>query len=492
MTSRHDRGTVLAALVLGVALALTGCAGGRDPPSRESAADPVLAKVLHEAEAAMASGRLAEAGRVLDTGLARAPDSPALWVAIARLRFRGGEHLAALEAADRALALGPDHSPALLLRALMVRDAHGALAARPWFDAALKADPKDPDIRAEQAANLGDSGEAGAMLASVRALAAIAPGDPRVPYFQAVLAARGGNHALARSLLARSAMAERGVAAALLLDAVTNLAEGHAESAVVTLESLAARQPGNARVQTLLARALFDAGRHEAVIARFARAAERRDASPYLVMLVARAYEQIGLREEAAPLLARAYGAQQPGPSRLTPAGGLPEPTNAARVGDGRAAKADIARLRRRFPTSADVAVLAGDVALGADDPRGALGLYAEAARVRRSWPLTRKLIHAYRRIGDTAAADALLARHVAGEPDNAEALLTLAERQAASGRWERAVLLLDHAAALGAGHDPALLGLRLRAARALGKADEAHRYAALLAAVRPRRLDKP
>jgi Tfp pilus assembly protein PilF len=497
MTFRHDLGTALAALVLGLSLALTGCAREPDPPDREAPVDPALAAVLREADVAMAAGRLAEAGRVLDTGLARAPDSPALWVAITRLRLKGGEHLSALEAAERALALGPDHPPALLLRAVMVRDAHGARAALPWFRSALAAAPHDPDIRAEYAATLGDGGEPRAMLASVRALAKIAPADPRVPFFQAVLAARAGDHALARSLLARSRLAQgAGPAAALQLDAVTNLAQGQAGSAVGTLEVLAARQPGNARVRTLLARALFDAGRAEEVIARFAAGAERPDASRYLVMVVARAYERIGLRARAAPLLARAYAPAAPSVALLAPAPGLPEPTNALRRAAGRdgalrAATQDIARLRRRFPTSADVAVLTGDAELAAGNARAALAAYAEAARVRRGWALTRKLVHTYRRIGDDAAADVLLARHVAGEPDHAEALVTLAERQAARGQWKRAALLLDHASACGAGHDPALLSLRLRAARALGRPDEARRFAILLAELRPRRLDK-
>jgi hypothetical protein len=52
-----------------------------------------------------------------------------------------------------------------------------------------------------------------------------------------------------------------------------------------------------------------------------------------------------------------------------------------------------------------------------------------------------------------------------------------------------RAARLLDHAIALGAGHDPALLGLRLRAAQSLSQPNDARRYAALLAEVHPRHL---
>jgi predicted Zn-dependent protease len=498
MICRRDLGAALSALALSaLALPLAGCSddSGAETRAAGPASNPAVVQLLSQADEALAAGDLAEAGRKLDQGLAAAPDDPDLWVAIARLRFRGGEHLTALEAADRALALGPDHAPALLLRALMVRDAHGAADALPWFEAALAADPDNADAWADYAATLGDGGRNRAMLRAVRKLQALAPDDPRGFYLQAVLAARGGEYTLARSLLGRSGMAARGVPAALLLDGVISLAEGNADSAADTFEALAARQPANARVRELLAKALLEADRHEDLIARFAGEASRAEASPYLMLLVARAYEQIGTRERAAPLLARAYDLRPRPAAVLAPREGLPPPTNAARrvglAGDWGAAKAGARALSLRFSASADVAALSGDIMLGARDPQAALAAYTRAATIRRPWPLTRKAVLAYRAVGDNAAADTLLARHVAGEPDSANALYALAEQQAAIGAWARTALLLDHAIARGAGHDPALLGLRLRAARALGEAGATRRYAALLAAVRPRRLDK-
>jgi predicted Zn-dependent protease len=474
------------------ALALAGCSAdaGEDAAARLAAADPAVRRLLADADAAMAAGALAEAGVKLDEARALAPDSPDLWLAIARLRLRGGEHLTAIEAADRALAIAPDHAPALLLRALTVRDAHGAAEALVCFEAARKADPDNPDILAEYAATLGDSGAAGAMLSMVRDLAEAVPGDPRVPYLQAVLAARGGKFTIARSLLSRSGMAARGVPAALLLDAVISLEEGNADSAAATLEGLAARQPGNARVRELLARALLVGGREAEVIARFGAEAETADASAYLLMLVARAHERLGDRAAAAPLLARAYGGGTPGAVVLPAREGLPPATSGVRAALA-AGKAPVGRdqalaLRGRFPSSADVAVLAGDALLGAGDVRAALADYARASRYRRPWPLTRKVAWTFDRAGDAAAADHLLARHAGGERSNASALVALAERRAARGDWERTALLLDHAAVLGAGHDPALLGLRLRAAREAKATEDEQRLAATLAEVRP------
>jgi predicted Zn-dependent protease len=480
----------LRAGLLAFALVLPGCDSEPPAPSSPPAGGAEFVSLLGAADAAMADGALPQAGRMLDRALTLEPDNPDLWVAIARLRFRGGEHLTALEAADRALALGPDHAPALLLRAAMVRDAHGLAAALPWFEAALAADDQSPDAWAGYAATLGDLGRHREMLVAVRELARLAPRDPRVFYLQAVLAQRAGKPVLARSLLERSGLAARGVPAALLLDALISLEQGNYASAAEQLEALVARQPANARLRGLLARALLLGGREAELVERFGPEAARAEASPYLVMLVARAYERLGDRASAAPLLARAFGRQRDAPVVLAERAGLPPPTAALRevamAGNWREAQARARALRARFPASADIALLAGDVALGSGDARAALEAYALAARVRRPWSLTSKAVFAYRRSGDARAADTLLARHVAGEPENAAALAMLARRLAERGEWKPAALLLDHALVLGGGHDPALLMLRAQAARELGDSQAAQRFAKLAAELRP------
>ncbi|MGY6551736.1 MAG: tetratricopeptide repeat protein [Erythrobacter sp.] len=148
----------------------------------------------------MLAGDLAHASSLLDAALAEQPDDPAVWVAIARLRYRGGEHLEALDAAARALELGPRYAPALLLRAQLVRDAHGLAASLPWYDAALAAPPDDSAVQLDHAATLGDLGRHGAMLEALPRSA-----SPEAHYILAVLAARAGNTVLARSLLERAA-----------------------------------------------------------------------------------------------------------------------------------------------------------------------------------------------------------------------------------------------------------------------------------------------
>lgn len=488
-----SRARTLAALV---ALALAGCGAlqsGATGTNGAATGSDSFVRLLSQADAAVAGGALGDAGRLLDEAREIEPDNPDLWVAIARLRFRGGEHLTAIEAADRALELAPDHAPALLMRALLVRDAHGFEAALPWFEATLSADPGYADGWAEYAATLGDGGQHRAMLAAVRELAEAAPDDPRVFYLQAVLAQRGGEPVIAASLMARSGMAARGVPSAMLLDALVALDQGKHASAVETLELLAARQPGNARVRVLLARALLLAGREADVTARFAGDAARADASPYILTLVARAHERLGDRASAAPLLERAARGPRDALAVLPDRSGLPPPTSAMRQaamrGDWGAAQGQARLLRTRFPASADIAVLAGDARLGSGDAFGALETYALAARVRRPWPLAHKAVLAYRAVGDDLAADTLLARHVAGEPQNIAALTALAQSLAQEGDWARVAGLLDHAIAVGGGHDPLVLGLREQAARKLDRSADADRFAAALAELRPPEL---
>ena len=473
---------ILGALAL--ALALAGCGSSTDAVGTGSSAltgSEAFLALMKEAREAAEDGDLADAGRLLDEARTVEPDNPGVWVDIARLRFRRGEHVQALEAADRAIEFGPAYAPALLLRAQLVRDAHGLTDSLVWFEAAVEADPENREALAEYAATLGDAGYYEEMLAVTRALADIAPDDPRALYLKAVLAARGGQPVLAKSLLQRSGLVERGVPSAMMLDALVDLAERNTDTASETLAALAQKQPGNTRVAELLARSLWLGGRDDELVARFSSAARRDDAAPYLAMLVGRALERQGNRAAAAPFIERAYRGRPSGLVALPAQADLPEETATMRrlVAGGNLGEArrEASRIERRFAGSGDIAVLAGDAAYASRDYRGALELYRKAALVRRPWPLTRKAAAAYRDFGDPLAADVLLARHLVGEPRNTEALMLNAERAAQREDWLRVEVLLDNAITLGAGTDPRLLKLRAIAARALGKDEEARRF---------------
>jgi tetratricopeptide (TPR) repeat protein len=167
-----------------------------------------------------------------------------VWVDIARLRFRRGDHAGALEAAQEALGHGPRFAPALVLRGQMARDAFGLGAALVWFEAALEADPDNTLALTEYAATLGDAGYHGQMLAAVRRLTKVEEKSPDAMYLQAVLAARAQMPVLAKNLLERSGKAENEVPAALMLDALVDLLENNHDSAA---ESRLARLPERPR-----------------------------------------------------------------------------------------------------------------------------------------------------------------------------------------------------------------------------------------------------
>ena len=482
-------------LVLVAAAALASCSGANGGASgTQITGGDTFLELIEDARVAVRAGNLAEAGRYYDEARELEPENPGLWVDIARLRFRGGEHLIAIEAADYALELDPQYGPALLLRAQMVRDANGLAESLVWFEAAVTADPRNPEVLADYAATLGDLGRYRDMLRVVRELAQIAPNYPQVHYLQAVLAARAQEPVLAGTLLNRSGLSAQGVPSAMMLDAIVSMQQGTFDTAAETLEKLAERQPGNMRVRELLARALWLGGRDRDLVDRYGARASAPDASPYLVMLVGRSLERMGERERAIPFIERALAPRGNGVIVLEGSGRgsgtMPAATAELRdfVGAGNMGAAgrlaDI--LLQRAPYSGDFHALAGDTALMSGNAARALELYEVSAQVRRSWPLTRKLIHALGLVGDDAAADVLLARYLAGDPQNTEALLLLAERSVAGEDWLRVAVVLDTAIAMGAGNDLEVLALRARAASELGKEDEAALYTGLYRALNP------
>ena len=122
-------------------------------------------------------GNLAGAGKALDRALALTPKDATLWTEIGHLRYAGGEHMLALDAADYALRLDPQNIRALEFRGQIVRDKYGLRAALPWFEAALSHAPDDMSVLGEYAATLGEAGRAKDMLAVTRHMLELQPGN---------------------------------------------------------------------------------------------------------------------------------------------------------------------------------------------------------------------------------------------------------------------------------------------------------------------------
>ncbi|MGB3379421.1 MAG: tetratricopeptide repeat protein [Allopontixanthobacter sediminis] len=428
----------------------------------------------------MRDGNLPEAGKAFDRALDFIPDSPDLWVDIGRLRYLGGEQKQAVEASVRAAQLGPDNVAALQFRAQLVRDSAGMEAALPWFEAALARNPDNLTLLGDYAATLGDAGQPREMLVVVRRMIELDESSARAFYLQAVLAARGGQFDLARSLLDRAGSLQRETPAAMLLSEIVDLETGNYASASQMLDRLERMQPDNARIRLLAARSLALGGNHRELVYRFEDRAAETGASPYLATLVGRSYEVLGERGEAARFLDLAARGPMTG---LHP---LPSETNldVARTRGFRTGRDAVALVRgligagqyvaaiegaeaflRRAPGSGDALALAGDTYLLAGQGAKAADYYAQAAAIRQSWPLTRRMVAAELAAGRRQSGLTLLEYQLANNSANTAAALMLAEAKLLAGDAAKAARLLDLAIANGARRDPQAWMLRARAA---------------------------
>ncbi len=391
-----------------------------------------------------AEGNLPAAGAAYDAALRYARCDAPLWVDIGRLRYAGGEQRQAIDAADQALACDARDPRALEFRGQLVRDRFGPAAALAWFEAGLAATPDDPGLLGEYAATLSELDRAGEMLAVTRRVLERDPGNARAFYLQAVLAARAGNGALARSLVSRMRGGSRDGPAVLLLQGALDLEAGNPATAIDLLDRLARQQPFNLRAQRLLARAFYEAGNRGELLSRFAARASQADATPYLMLLVARAHEDDGRRDLAAPLLDRA--------ARL----GVPP---LAPIAGGAALDSEAAeRARAASPGSSDVQVLAGDAQLAQGRSSEALQRYRLAAEIRLPGDLLVRMLAALGAAGQPEEQAALAGGWFAGNPASPLGMRLIAAIAAGGGDWARASSLLEGARNHGGERDALLL----------------------------------
>ena len=439
---------------------------------------------------------LPEAGAAFDRALAVAPDDSQLWTDIARLRYTGGEQAQAIQAADRALKSGPGDPAALAFRALLIRNQNGLAAALPWFDAALARTPGDVGIRADYAATLADMGHFAAALKEIRGVQKATPGDPQMFYYQAVIAARSGQSALARRLMQRAKDKLRDVPGAMLLNAALELDAGNVNIAVEVSDRLLRFQPDNLLAQHILARAMARSGDSVAVISRFADLAHRADASPYLLTVVARAYEETGRRREAITLLKQA--AVPPAPLLQPLPAGADLPVLAQRYPDAPRRAADAVPYIRALltlgqhdtaaaaalkllggnPGAPDAYLIAGDAALTRSSPAAALPLYQTAAAIRFGESELLRLDRTLRAAARARDADMLVLAYAVENPQSLVAARLLANVRGRGGQWEQSADLLDWVGVRSGWRDPSLLADLAFARLREGRGDEARRLA--------------
>ncbi|HEY0959559.1 MAG TPA: tetratricopeptide repeat protein [Novosphingobium sp.] len=400
-------------------------------------------------------GDLPAAGAAFDRALAITPNDATMWVEIGRLRYAGGEHMLALDASAHALELDPKNVRAIEFRGQIERDRVGLVAALPWFERALVIAPNDVSAMTEYAATLGEMGRAHDMLRVTRKVLELDPGNPRALFLQAVLAARAGNLELARGVMGRVNGKLDAMPAAMLLQGILEMHAGNYRLAMEVLERLVRQQPANIRAQLLLARAEFLAGEYRLLLSDFGAAAERPDASPYLLTLAGRAHEMLGRRDLAAALLDRAAMAM---PQPLQPIAEGSPVGNLLATGSA----ADAALLADQGLSEADgsaiAQAIAGDMRLATGQGPAALEYYRRSARVRLSDGLMLRMAAALEESGDSLAAGRLAETYLAQHPGSIAAARIVASLAARRGDWPRTRTLLEHVRANGGDGDAMLL----------------------------------
>ncbi|PAL25238.1 tetratricopeptide repeat protein [Sphingopyxis sp. GW247-27LB] len=375
----------------------------------------------------LADGDLGAAREALDRAVRELPRDAALWVDVARFRDANADALGARDAVDYAIELDPANSDALALKANLVRVREGMTASLPWYDKALAANPDNAGALIDQAATFGDLGRYHDMLAALRHAAMIVPGDPRLYYLQAVLAARGDDYQLARSLLQRTRGQMDEEPGFMLLSAVVELELGGEAVSATWADRLLTEQPHNGTARRILAAANWADGDADGAAEALAPIVDRDDADSWSLLLAARVAAERGDRRASAAYQARAaaltrgdaapfavddrYGlvSMAADAAPLDPAKAIPAISADIASGRTQSAIARAARLRDANPGVADAHILLGDAALADGRFDLAVGAYRKARDLDAGERTTLRLANALYRAGDPAGSGAAI-----------------------------------------------------------------------------------
>ncbi len=475
-------------------LAHTLALQGRDEEAlAELAAGPVAS-----AEAALAARTAGEANYRLgrydtarvgfNAAVRIAPDDATNWVAFAAWRLSEQDMLGADEAADRARRLAPTSIRALAAKALVVRTRGGPVPSLPWFEAALDADPADVPTLTEYAATLGEAGRYAAMMAPLARAAAIAPDNSRVLFLEATVAARGGEPALARSLLARIRGRDADLPAVLLLRAAVELMLETPAAAAGFAGRLVEQQPDNATARRLLAYAQMNAGNPRGAIESLDPITTRPDADSWSLLLLGRAFGAVGWQTDAVHPLDRAATLRRGEAAALVAPAGVGDllnptvavPTIRARIasGDTAGALALAVVLAERNPGVPQARLLVGDARWAGGDGTGAIADYRRAADLRYDEPTMLRLVNSLLKTGQRPEAGQMLAAFAARYPENVPTMRIAAAYAAEQNDWAGALAWQRAALARVGTNDALLLAQIARSRVELGDAASALPYA--------------
>ncbi len=406
-------------------------------------------------------GNYGAAQAAFDRAISLQPNASIVWSDLAEHRLETGNQQAALQAADKALALNAKNVRAIELRGRIARLRHGLTSALVWFERGLKLSPRDMPLLEQYAATLGEAGRATEMLAQARKIVLLNSGNGRAYYMQAVIAARAGDYPLARRILQMAGGAINELPAARMLTGISEYQTGNFNAAILAFQKLADEQPYNLDVRSMLARALLRTGDGDGALKTILPLADRSDATAYNLMLAARAFELTGRQDRAAHYLDQAAIAsakrsivlpeylsslttakeagQNPDDARRV----IPNIRNLARAGNLVAAQAGAARLQSENPGISDAHILAGDVALLRGQTMEAIADYRRAASINFSEVVFLKLVDAYRLAKDEAAVRRLIHQFLRENPANWQATRLYAYTLLDDRKWAEAVPIL-------------------------------------------------
>ncbi|HYN45323.1 MAG TPA: tetratricopeptide repeat protein [Allosphingosinicella sp.] len=412
----------------------------------------------------MALGDGGNAGAGFDRALELAPGDSDVWTDIARFRRSNGNVAGAIEAVDRAVSARPRNAEALTLRGELSRGQYGLAAALPWFNRALEVDPGNVTALLERAATYGDMGRMIDMLADTRKVHGLTGGHQRAFYLQAVLAARGRNFAVARSLWNRTQGVYDDSPSGMLLLSAIDFETGNGEQASRRLARLVREQPGNRRARRLLAAAQWRMNDPAGTIATLQPIADRPDADAYSLSLIGRALARAGDADRAAIYLARAAQPQPGARAALDPLGegefaGVRRAAQ-ENPGDGPAQVQLISALLARGlggealsraralqadnPGAPEVHILVGDALGAGGDFAGAAAQYRRAANLAFTESVALRLIEALQRSGQGREADNVLRLFVQQNPRSVPGLILLAGREMQARNWASAISIYE------------------------------------------------
>jgi cellulose synthase operon protein C len=468
------------------------------PVKNRPYADRILSRVYID------MGDTIAAEQALNRALKLTPKDSKLWTEIARFRLVIANQGGAIDAADYALKLDPNNLRALELRGRLVRSQFGVIAALPWFERALQVSPNDVPVLEEYGATLGEAGRYADMLKQARKIISLDSNNARAFYMQSVIAARAGNYDLARRLIPRLGSNFGDLPGPRLLSAIVEYEAGNWNIAVDHFEKLVEMQPSNLKVRTLLARTLHKAGSHQDAWDAIAPIVDRPDADGYTVMLGARILEALGERKAAAGRLDRAVypniAVSKPLAERQSLAGAASEaqrsPRNANAVipyirlllagGDTATARIQANRLLDGNAGVVAAQLVSGDVEIAAGNVNGAIAAYERARKIAFASPTMLRLVSAYRRAGNNAAASKTISDFLNYNPDSLAGQRLWAFDLLDRGQWPEAISWLQRAR-VRLGYNDAILNANIARANAGAKKwDDAVREARLAYRVHP------